>query len=163
MYNTSIKQEEGLPTRLGIKAFPEDDFWSFKDHRNDRVWQALLRIARKNGIKVYVRELTGIEKIIVRGKYIKKGSNEIIIINSDVPNWWKPRVLAHEIAHYKLHHDLPVLDEMLSTLDQSDRLVIKLYQQIIEEDADKYGSRLIKHIKWLINKKDKVRPKSQVA
>jgi hypothetical protein len=125
------------PTVLGVVAPPEDDYWSYSDYRSDRVWQALENIAKKRGIEILVSDLG--QNFEVRGFYVKNHKNiKFIVINKHVPNWYKPFVLAHELGHYQLHR---------SRFNISDYNKENQYHDIIKQEADRLGERLIRFIK----------------
>ncbi|ACV64381.1 protein of unknown function DUF955 [Desulfofarcimen acetoxidans DSM 771] len=121
------------PKVLGVAAPPEDDFWSYGDYRKDAMWQALESMAKKRGVKVLVKHF-GSKKDRVLGLYYNNGKGlDYIFINKLLPNWYKPTVLAHELAHYKLHKN--ILDITAYESNQK-------YRTEIEEQADKFGERL---------------------
>lgn len=133
------------PTILGVIAPPEDDFWSYSDYRKDRVWQALEKIARKRGIQIDVIDFKtefGVEDEAL-GFYI----NRHIVINKRVPNWYKPNVLAHELAHHQLHRD---------KLDMVAYLKKGAYYMKVEQEAQKFAERLIQFIKHRISPQPKI-------
>lgn len=122
------------PTVLGIKAPPEDDVWSYSDYRKDKIWQALERIAKRRGIKIMV---CNFEKY--RDTVLGFCVNEelTIVINERVPNRHKPVVLAHELAHFKLHGNL---DRVAYMKDDS-------YHNEIEREAERFAKRLRRFIR----------------
>lgn len=123
------EREEGWPVVLGIVKPPEDDVWSYKDYRNDRVWQRLAKIAEKRGIKIVVSKFEFCGDTTLGFCSI---SEWIIVNNEEVPNWYKPFVLAHELAHFKLHGDM----------DHERYINDPYYRGDIEQEAEIFKQRL---------------------
>lgn len=161
-----------LPIVLGIKKFPEDNFWDYKDYRDNHMWKLLIKLARKRGIKVYVKEFGSISKYFIRGRYVRNGSIDVILINQELPNWYKPITLAHELAHYVLHREQSI-NEIYSNitgiypsyknsmLEGPIKDIIKNKQ---EQEADEYGKRLRSYLKakYLSHKNEKEAPPAKV-
>lgn len=132
-------KEECWPYVLGVAAPPEDDIISYKDYRNDAVWQALAKIAEKRGVDVQVRDFKE-RKDELLGSCV----NDLftILINELVPNWYKPRVLAHELAHFQLHKNIHVAAYRNDVI----------YYLNIELEANKFAERLLRFVKYRLPK-----------
>ena len=72
---------------LSIEYLPGDE----EPIHNDFVWQTLCKVARIEGIRVYVKPL---------GDQHSKWEAPALIINEQVPNWYKPVLLAQKIIQW---------------------------------------------------------------
>ncbi|KKM11205.1 hypothetical protein SY88_09685 [Clostridiales bacterium PH28_bin88] len=120
-------------TRLGIDTWPDREDSS--DYREWPIRQHLNRITMKRGMKVVVEAFPPETKERYLGLISPDGT---IYINEDVPNWFKPFVLAHELGHLQLHANLDM------TLYYSD----KQMQRRVEAEADAFSKRLYKWVRW---------------
>lgn len=147
-----LQQNNNSSFVLGIKKYPEDNFWDHKDYRDNRKWQMLYHIAKRNGIKVYVRELSPLNKDTVLGFYQTSADKQVdaIVINRLVPNYYKPDVLAHELAHFKLHKKINrrlLQREYMSEEDEIKDLLYTGYLKRRQEgEADMFANRLLRMI-----------------
>ncbi len=132
------------PWRLGFVCPPEDNCWSYKDYRRDIVWRALFKIARRRGVKVYVIDFGPYSRDYYMGLWVRKGSCEVILINRLVPNLYKPKVLAHELAHHQLHRDTPSLRPNYGQNNFAASAAYELHKEAIEQEADRFADRLLK-------------------
>jgi hypothetical protein len=130
---------ESWPYVLGVAAPPEDDIISYSDYRKDLVWQALAKIAEKRGVDIQVRDFKE-RKDELLGICV----NDLfaILINELVPNWYKPRVLAHELAHFQLHKNLNVAAYRNDVI----------YYLNIELEAKKFAERLLRFVRHRLPK-----------
>lgn len=147
-----LQQNNNSTFVLGIKKYPEDNFWDYKDYRDNRKWQILYDIAKRNGIKVYVRALSPLNRDILLGFYQTSADKQVdaIVINRQVPNYYKPDVLAHELAHFKLHKKLNRKSLQREYLSEEDEIKDLLYSGYLkrrqEEEADMFANRLLRMI-----------------
>jgi Zn-dependent peptidase ImmA (M78 family) len=108
--------------------------FSYSDYRKDKVWQALERIANRRGIKIVVGNFKKHRDTIL-GFCVNEGFT--VLINEPVPNFYKPSVLAHELAHCQLHGDLD-MDAYISDSE---------LQNAVEQEAEGFAKRLLRFVK----------------
>lgn len=102
-YWTMLQAEDEDRSVLGIRKFPEDNVYDYRDYRDSTKWKELIKLARKCGVKVYVKELQPGLCDEVRGMYSVSNSVHSILVNKKVPNWYKPRVLSQELFTFLLY------------------------------------------------------------
>lgn len=147
-------------TVLGIKAYPQDNFFDYKDYRDNRYWQIILKMARRRDIKVIVRELGENyrdNKIAFRST---NGTTETIVINSRVPNWYKPKVLAYELAEIIIHRkekEHSQIDIYNADTEQilKEYLLKKYYEDITELEVEKFACRIYRVVDMQVKREMK--------
>ncbi len=71
---------------------------------NNPVWQRLVHLGTKRGIKMFADDFRGTPlEGEVRGFYIGKNEFNAIVVDSSLPEEQRQFTLAHELGHYALH------------------------------------------------------------
>lgn len=131
------------------KQYPRDDFWALKDVNECRMWSALSGLAQKNNIKVKVvdfKEVLGAEENTINGLILSIKGKTHIFIDDRVPNAFKFKILAHELAHFQLHNSKPSY-----CFNTAEYLKDKFYRRAVEMEADAFAERLIRFVRYKLN------------
>ncbi|NLA12397.1 MAG: ImmA/IrrE family metallo-endopeptidase [Firmicutes bacterium] len=115
-----------------------------KDFTECAMWGALSGLALKRNILLEVVNFK--EKIGTKGKIngviVGIEGEFYILIDDRVPNDFKFEVLAHELAHYQLHHS-----KAPSRFNVTKYLKDKDYRRSVEAEADEFAERLISYVR----------------